>query len=85
MIINCIFSAQCILASSIVLYHISLSAIKAYNRYHPCHKVLWINTAANITFSVITPQTAGFEPSTGGKSSYHSAVILAKNLGQYQT
>jgi hypothetical protein len=29
----------------------TLSAIKAYNGYHPCHKVLWINPAANITFS----------------------------------
>ena len=36
-----------------------LSAIKAYNGYHPCHKVLWINPAANITFSVITLETAG--------------------------
>ena len=37
----------------------TLSAIKAYNGYHPCHKVLWINPAANITFSVITLETAG--------------------------
>ena len=56
-----------------------LSAIKAYNGYQPCNKVLWINSAANITFLVITPETAGFEPLTpgkGGKSSYHSAVRL---------
>ena len=37
----------------------TLSAIKAYNGYHPCHRVLWINPAANITFSVITLETAG--------------------------
>ena len=37
----------------------TLSAIKAYNGYQPLHKVLWINPAANITFSVITPETAG--------------------------
>ena len=37
----------------------TLSAIKAYNGYQPCHKVLWINPAANITFSVITLETAG--------------------------
>ena len=24
----------------------TLSAIKAYNGYHPCHRVLWINPAA---------------------------------------
>ena len=35
-----------------------LSAIKAYNGYHPCHRVLWMNPAANITFSVITLETA---------------------------
>ena len=37
----------------------TLSAIKAYNGYHPCHKVLWINQAANITFSVITLESEG--------------------------
>ena len=37
----------------------TLSAIKAYNGYHPCHRVLWINPAANIIFSVITLETAG--------------------------
>ena len=66
----------------------TLSAIKAYNGYQPCHKVLWINPAANITFSVIIPETAGFElstPGTGGKSSNHSAVRLGKSLGQYPT
>ena len=36
-----------------------LSASKAYNGYHPCHRVLWINPAANITFLVITLETAG--------------------------
>ena len=36
-----------------------LSAIKAYNGYHPCHRVLWINPAANITFLVITLESAG--------------------------
>ena len=35
------------------------SAIKAYNGYNPCHKVRWINPAANIIFSVITLETAG--------------------------
>ena len=29
------------------------------NRCHPCYRVLWINPAANITFSVITLQTTG--------------------------
>ena len=43
---------------------VPLSAIKAYNGYKPCHKVLWINPATNITFSVITPETAGFKPLT---------------------
>ena len=37
----------------------TLSTIKAYNGYQPCHRVLWINPAANITFSVITLETAG--------------------------
>ena len=37
----------------------TLSTIKAYNGYHPCHRVLWINPAANINFSVITLETAG--------------------------
>ena len=27
--------------------------------YQPCHRVLWMNPAANITFSVITLETAG--------------------------
>ena len=31
----------------------TLSTVKAYNGYQPCHKVLWINPA-NITFWVIT-------------------------------
>ena len=35
----------------------TLSTIKAYNGYHPCHRVIWINPAANITFSVITLET----------------------------
>ena len=57
------------------------SAIKAYNGYHPCHRVLWINPATNITFSVITLETAGFEPSTpmlGGEDFNHSAVKQGK-------
>ena len=36
----------------------TLSTIKAYNGYQPCHRVLWINPAANITFSIITLETA---------------------------
>ena len=71
-----------------VMYCTVLSAIKAYNGYQPCHKVLRINPAANITFSVVTPETAGFKPSTpgaGGKSSNHSTVRLCKSLGQYPT
>ena len=36
----------------------TLLTIKAYNRYHPCHMVLWINPAGNITFLVITLETA---------------------------
>ena len=70
------------------MYCTVLSAIKAYNGYQTCHKALWINPAANITFSVITPETAGFEPltpGTGGKSTNHSAVRLGKSLGQYPT
>ena len=50
----------------------TLSAIKAYNRYQSHQKVLWINPAANTTFLIITPETAGFKPltpGTGGKSS----------------
>ena len=65
-----------------VQYSIVLSAIKAYNGYHPCHRVLWINPAANITFSVITLETAVFKPSTpmfGGEGSNHSAVKLGKS------
>ena len=42
-----------------VLYWTALSTIKAYNGYQPCHKELWINPAANRTFSVITLETAG--------------------------
>ena len=38
--------------------HISLSTIRAYNGYQPCHRVLWINPAANIPFSVTTLETA---------------------------
>ena len=30
----------------------TLSTIKAYNGYQPCHRVFWINPAANITFSL---------------------------------
>ena len=36
-----------------------LSTIKAHNVYQPCHRVLWINPAANITFLVITLEIAG--------------------------
>ena len=68
---------------SIVQCSTVLSAIKAYNGYQPRQKVLWINPAANVTFLVITPETAGFEPltpGTGGKSFNHSAVRLGKSL-----
>ena len=37
----------------------TLSTIKAYNGYQPCHRVLWINLAANITFLVITLEEYG--------------------------
>ena len=37
----------------------TLSTIKASNEYLPCHRLLWINPAAKITFSVITLETAG--------------------------
>jgi hypothetical protein len=40
----------------------TLSAIKAYNGYHPCHRELWINPAANITFSVITLEDSNPQP-----------------------
>ena len=44
--------------SSAVQFSAMLSAMKAYKGYQPRHKVLWINPAANITVSVITPETA---------------------------
>ena len=56
-----------------------MSAIIAYNGYHPCHKVLWINPAANITFSVITHETAGIQTvnrDVGGEDSNHSAIYV---------
>ena len=40
-------------------YFQTLSTKQAYNGYQPCHKVLWINSAANITFSVVTLETKG--------------------------
>ena len=42
----------------------TLSIIKAYNGYHPCNRILWMNPAANITFSVKHLRPRGFEPST---------------------
>ena len=64
---------------SVGLWSTTLSTIKAYNGYHTCHRVLWINPAANITFSVITLETEGiqtFNPDVGrwGLWCYHSTV-----------
>ena len=57
-----------------------LSAIKAYDGYHPCHRVLWINPAVN--FFGYHAWDLGFEPSIpmlGGEGSNHLAVKLGKN------
>ena len=60
----CIVVPYCTVLCCAVQYYGVLSAIKAYNGYQPRQKVLWINPAANITYSIITPETAGLEPST---------------------
>ena len=52
----------------------TLSANKAYNGYHPCHRVLWINPAANITFSVITLETPGIRTLNPGVEEYSHAL-----------
>ena len=36
------YQFQCSVFCNTVLFIATLSAIKAYNRYHPCHRVLWI-------------------------------------------
>ena len=62
-----------------------LSANKAYNGYQPRHRVLWINPAVNITFSVITLETAvirTISPVLGGEDSNRSAVKLGKSSVQ---
>ena len=62
---------------SSVLYSSALSTIKAYNGYQPRHRVLWINTAANLTFLVITLENAGIR--IRGEDSNPSAVKLGKS------
>ena len=60
-----------------------LSIIKAHKGYLPCNRVIWMNPATNITFLVITLETAGswaLKPGVGCEVSRHSAVKLGKSL-----
>ena len=64
--------------SAVALQCTTLPTIKAYDGYQPCHRVLWINPDANITFLVITLETAGIQtvnPDVGRYSTVIGAVI----------
>ena len=49
-------------------------------------RVLWMNPAANISFPLLTPEAAGFEPTTAGtgnKRFNRSAVSLGKRVKSF--